>query len=67
MLERLAKKNKKWLNMAYKLSGNIHTAEDLVQDMYIKMYDLNKNQPFKEASKQNYGLGDLILRYKVRK
>lgn len=48
MLEQLSKKNSKWLSMALKICGDIQLSKDLVQDMYIKIYDLNEDKPIKE-------------------
>ena len=48
MLEQLAKKNNKWLKMAFNLCGNYNLSADLVQDMYIRMYDISKRHPDKE-------------------
>jgi DNA-directed RNA polymerase specialized sigma24 family protein len=48
MLQELSKKNKKWLKMAYNLCGCYDLAGDLVQDMYLKMYDANERKPFTE-------------------
>lgn len=42
MLEKLAEKNSKWLSMAIKLCGCEIKAKDMVQDMYIKVYELNQ-------------------------
>lgn len=43
MLEKLAENHKKWIAIAYKFCNCKETANDIVQDMYIKMYELNKN------------------------
>ena len=48
MLEQLAKKNKKWQKMAYNLCGDYELAGDLVQDMYLRMYDISQKHPDKE-------------------
>lgn len=42
MLEKLAKNHSKWLAIAYKICGCKDNANDIVQDMYIKMYELGK-------------------------
>ena len=42
MLEQLAKKDKDWRKMAYQICGDKMTADDLVQDMYIKMANCQK-------------------------
>jgi len=36
MLEQLAKRDKDWRKMAYQICGDRMTADDLVQDMYLK-------------------------------
>jgi len=43
MLETLAKKHSKWLNMAFKLCQDHEQSKDVVQEMYIKMYDINNS------------------------
>jgi DNA-directed RNA polymerase specialized sigma24 family protein len=48
MLEELSKKNKKWLSMAYNLCKDYDYARDIVQDMYLKIYDINQKYPEKE-------------------
>lgn len=45
MLEELAKKNKKWLNMAFNLCGCEDYSKDLVQEMYVKVYDIHQKNP----------------------
>jgi len=42
MLEKLAENHKKWVAIAYKFCNCKETANDIVQDMYLKMYDMNK-------------------------
>ena len=42
MLDKLAEKNDKWLSIAYKLCKCKEASNDIVQDMYIKMHELNK-------------------------
>jgi DNA-directed RNA polymerase specialized sigma24 family protein len=42
MLEQLAKRDKDWRKMAYQICGDKMTADDLVQDMYIKMANCQK-------------------------
>lgn len=39
MLEELAKNHKTWINIAYKICNNKDYAKDLVQDMYLKLYN----------------------------
>ena len=43
MLEKLAENHKKWVAIAYKFCNCKETANDIVQDMYIKMYEINKD------------------------
>jgi RNA polymerase sigma factor (sigma-70 family) len=44
MLQELAKRDKDWRKMAFQICGNKMTADDLVQDMYLKFsnYDGEK-------------------------
>jgi DNA-directed RNA polymerase specialized sigma24 family protein len=42
MLEKLAENHKKWVQIAYNLCKCKDIANDIVQDMYIKMYELGK-------------------------
>jgi len=42
MLEQLAKRDKDWRRMALQICGDKMLADDLVQDMYIKFADYNK-------------------------
>lgn len=42
MIEQLAKDNAKWLRMAYDICKDRDLSKDLVQDMYIKLYDCQK-------------------------
>ena len=42
MLEKLAAKHKLWLKMALDLGVNLYKAEDFVQDLYIKLYELEQ-------------------------
>ena len=48
MLEQLAKKDKKWLNMAFKICKDHDYARDVVQEMYLKVYDMLQKEPNKE-------------------
>ena len=48
MLEELSKQDKKWRSIALKLTGNKQAADDLVQDAYLKMYDISVKYPDKE-------------------
>lgn len=42
MLEQLAKRDKDWRKMAYQICGDKNTADDLVQDMYLKFANYDK-------------------------
>lgn len=42
MIEKLAVNHKQWINYALKVCGNLDDANDLVQDMYIKMHTIDK-------------------------
>ena len=42
MLEQLAKRNDEWLKLAFKICKNSEYSKDLVQDMYIKVYNSGK-------------------------
>ena len=42
MLERLAKRNDDWRNLAYRICGNYDHAQDLVQQMYLKLADYKR-------------------------
>jgi len=42
MLEQLATKHKEILKVAYKITGDLDIAKDVVQDAYIKLYDSQK-------------------------
>lgn len=42
MLEQLAKRDKDWRRMAYQICGDKMTADDLVQDMYLKFANYEK-------------------------
>ena len=37
MLEKLAKRNDDWRNLAYRICGDYDLAQDLVQQMYLKI------------------------------
>ena len=39
MLLELSKKDKKWRHIALKLCGNKDLADDIVQEMYLKLHD----------------------------
>lgn len=43
MLDKLAENHKKWIAIAYNMCKCKDKANDIVQDMYIKMYELNKS------------------------
>ena len=42
MIEKLAVNHKQWINYALKVCGNLDYANDLVQDMYLKMHTIDK-------------------------
>jgi RNA polymerase sigma factor (sigma-70 family) len=42
MIEKLAVNHKQWINYALKVCGNLDDANDLVQDMYLKMHTIDK-------------------------
>ena len=42
MLERLSKRNEDWRNLAYRICGNYDHAQDLVQQMYLKLADYKR-------------------------
>jgi len=42
MLERLSKRNDDWRNLAYRICGNYDHAQDLVQQMYLKLADYKR-------------------------
>ena len=42
MIEKLAQHHDEWVNFALKICGNRDDANDLVQDMYLKMHDSQK-------------------------
>ena len=42
MLEILAKRNEDWRNLAYRICGDYDLAQDLVQEMYIKISEYEK-------------------------
>jgi RNA polymerase sigma factor (sigma-70 family) len=42
MVEKLAVNHKQWINYALKVCGNLDDANDLVQDMYLKMHTIDK-------------------------
>ncbi len=42
MLEELAKRNDEWLKLAFKICKNREYSKDLVQDMYLKIYNSGK-------------------------
>lgn len=48
ILSELVLKEKKWLRMAYGLSGDYNLSKDLVQDMYLKVFDIKEGLPNKE-------------------
>ena len=42
MIEKLAQHHEDWVRYAISVSGNRDDANDLVQDMYLKLYDCDK-------------------------
>ena len=42
MIKELSKYHNQWINYATKICGNHDDAQDLVQDMYLKMHDIDK-------------------------
>lgn len=44
ILNSLSKKDKYWREVAYKITGNKFEADELVQNMYFKMYSANPKQ-----------------------
>jgi hypothetical protein len=42
MIEKLAVNHNQWINYALKVCGNLDDANDLVQDMYLRMYKIDK-------------------------
>lgn len=42
MLEQLAQRNDEWLKLAFKICKNKEYSKDLVQDMYLKIYNSGK-------------------------
>jgi len=42
MIEKLAQHHEEWVKFALKICGNRDDANDLVQEMYLKMHDINK-------------------------
>lgn len=45
MLEQISKNDKKWRNIALKICGNKFDADDLVNQMYLKVYDAFEKRP----------------------
>ena len=42
MLEKLSKRNEEWRNLAYRICGKYDHAQDLVQQMYLKLADYKR-------------------------
>ena len=42
MLEKLSKRNDDWRNLAYRICGDYDLAQDLVQQMYLKLADYKR-------------------------
>jgi len=51
LLELLSAKHNDWLQMAYSFGLDTEDAEDLVQDMYIKMYNISQTKEFIPAER----------------
>ena len=47
MLEELSKNNSKWLKMAYNICGDYNYSKDVVQEMYLKIYENSLKNPDK--------------------
>jgi len=58
MLSKIAKHHKLWVNTLLKLGADKELAQDLVQDMYIRLNDLVKN-------KSNIMYGDDVNKYYI--
>jgi len=58
MLNKIAKHNKLWINTLLKLGADKSLAQDLVQDMYLRINDLVKN-------KTNIMYGDDVNKYYI--
>lgn len=54
VLESLSKKDKEWRKIAYNITGSKSEADDLVHDMYMRMYKYNR-------SKWNYSFVILVM------
>jgi DNA-directed RNA polymerase specialized sigma24 family protein len=65
MLEELAKENKKWRGIAYAICKDYDTANDLVQDMYIKLMDMDvdKYRGFTNAQQCQYVKNSMYFMY----
>ncbi len=58
MLEHLASKHKDWVRIAQSFTGNLEDAEDLVQEMYIRVFEAGK-------TKADISYGNDVNRYFV--
>ena len=56
MLELLAKQHDDWIRIAFSMTGNIDDAQDLVQDMYLRLERLGK-------TKEQVSYKDTVNRY----
>ena len=50
MLDKLSKDDQMWRRLAFNLCKDKQIADDLVQDMYIKMYNLSLKYPNKDVN-----------------
>ena len=48
MLERIAKRDKEWRSIALSLTGCTSKADELVQDMYLRLHKISEKYPDKE-------------------
>lgn len=55
MLERIAKRDKDWRRIALKVCKNKNDADDLVQDMYLKLHSISEKYPDKHI-KDSYAM-----------
>lgn len=47
-LDELAKNDKRWREIAFKICGNKHDADELVQNMYVRRYDNDRENVWNE-------------------
>ena len=58
MLELLATKHDDWIRIGYSMTGDMHKARDLVQNMYLRLHRLGK-------TREEISYGDTVNRYFV--